>query len=181
MTTENGYQGTHSTAKSPNDETADSGSEGDKMKAIKDGAQDVLDGAKDMARSKLSDSKEGAASGIDEVASALRDVGKGADEGAGSDMLIKLAGSAADGLERLSTGIRNKDAGTMLRDVQSFAREQPAAFFGLTVAAGFLAARFLKASQAPSGTERSGTTGAAPHSGQQHTGKSRQEETWANR
>ena len=34
----------------------------------------------------------------------------------------------------------------MARDVERFAREQPVAFFGLSLAAGFLAARFLKAS-----------------------------------
>jgi hypothetical protein len=32
-----------------------------------------------------------------------------------------------------------------LRDLDDFARNQPVAFFGLALAAGFLAVRFLKA------------------------------------
>jgi len=56
-----------------------------------------------------------------------------------------LADWAADGLERVSSTLRNKDLDGMLRDVQSFARQQPVAFFAAAVAAGFLATRFLKA------------------------------------
>jgi hypothetical protein len=32
----------------------------------------------------------------------------------------------------------------MLRDMESFARTQPVAFFGIALATGFLAARFMK-------------------------------------
>ena len=64
--------------------------------------------------------------------------------GAGEPM-ARLTGSAADGLEHLSATLRNKDVGSMLRDLDNFARNQPVAFFGLALAAGFLAVRFLKA------------------------------------
>ena len=60
-----------------------------------------------------------------------------------------MTGSAADGLERLSNTLRTKDIGGMLRDMESFARTQPVAFFGLSLAAGFLAVRFLKATEEP--------------------------------
>jgi hypothetical protein len=33
----------------------------------------------------------------------------------------------------------------MLRDMDNFARNQPVAFFGIALAAGFVAVRFLKA------------------------------------
>ena len=59
--------------------------------------------------------------------------------------LAQNTGSAADGLERLSSTLRNKDVSAMLRDMDNFARNQPVAFFGLALAAGFLAVRFLKA------------------------------------
>ena len=35
----------------------------------------------------------------------------------------------------------------MLRDVEHFAHAQPVAFFGMALATGFLAVRFMKASQ----------------------------------
>ena len=53
---------------------------------------------------------------------------------------------AADGLERVSTTLRSNDLDGMVRQVQSFARSQPVAFFFAAAAAGFLATRFLKAS-----------------------------------
>jgi len=73
----------------------------------------MFDDAKEVAGSSLGEEKEGAASEIDGVANTLRDVVKGHDDGTGSDLLTRLAGSAADGLERLSSDLRNKDVGTM--------------------------------------------------------------------
>ena len=133
-----------------NKSTVDSGKNGsgssqDSMKAVKEGAAGMLDDAKEAARSKLNAQKDGAASGIDNVAGALRNVARQDGGENRNDALGSLTASAADGLERLSGNLRNKDVGTMLRDVESFARRQPLAFFGLTVAAGFLAVRFLKA------------------------------------
>jgi hypothetical protein len=78
------------------------------------------------------------------VAGALREAAQRRDDG---DGLARLGTSAADGLERLSSALRNKDVGTMLRDVESFARQQPVAFFGLALAAGFLAVRFVKSGE----------------------------------
>jgi hypothetical protein len=42
--------------------------------------------------------------------------------------------------------VREKDVNEMLRDVQQFARRQPALFIGGSFAAGLLAARFLRSS-----------------------------------
>ena len=60
------------------------------------------------------------------------------------DGVARLTSSAADGLERVSGALRNRDVNAMLRDMDRFAREQPVAFFGLAVAAGFLAVRLLR-------------------------------------
>jgi lauroyl/myristoyl acyltransferase len=65
-------------------------------------------------------------------------------DGAG-DSMAQLTSSAADGLDHLSRTLRSKDVGTMLRDMDNFARNQPVAFFGIALAAGFVAVRFLKA------------------------------------
>lgn len=181
MTTETKYEEARSTDSASSDEHAASRNLDDTADALKNTANGMLDDAKEAAVSRLSQEKEGAASGIDHVANALRDVVKRHDEGSGSDLLTNLAGSAADGLERLSSDLRNKDVGTMLRDVQSFARDQPVAFFGLTMAAGFLAGRFLKASESESANESTESDSSARHGAQQTDGNGRQEETWTNR
>ena len=113
--------------------------------AVKERAGAIWDDAKETARSKLDQQKDSAAEGINQVAGALRDAARrqGGD-GAGEPM-ARITGSAADGLERLSDTLRNKDVSAMLRDLDNFARNQPVAFFGLALAAGFLAVRFLKA------------------------------------
>lgn len=112
--------------------------------AAKDRAHAVWDDAKETTRSKLNEQKDVAAAGLGDVAGALRDA---ADRRGPDDGLARLTGSAAEGLDRLSQSLRNKDVGTMVRDVESFARQQPVAFFGLALAAGFLAVRFLKAGE----------------------------------
>ena len=112
--------------------------------AAKERAHAVWDDAKETTRSKLNEQKDAAAQGIGDVAGALREAAQRRDDG---DGLGRLGASAADGLERLSGALRNKDVGTMLRDVESFARQQPVAFFGLALAAGFLAVRFVKSGE----------------------------------
>jgi hypothetical protein len=110
----------------------------------KERAYAAWDDAKETTRSKLNEQKDAAAQGIGNVAGALREAAQRRDDG---DGLGRLGASAADGLERLSGALRNKDVGTMLRDVESFARQQPVAFFGLALAAGFLAVRFVKSGE----------------------------------
>ncbi len=100
--------------------------------------------AKQAARARLDEQQEAAASGIGDFAGALR---KAAEE-SGGDTTASLARQAADGLERVATTLRRKDVDDLLRDVQQFAREQPALFLGISVAAGFLAVRFLKSGAA---------------------------------
>lgn len=118
----------------------------DAAQAVKDRAGAMYDDAKETARSRLNEQKDVAAESLGDMAGALRDAGKRRDESAGHDVFSDLTDSAASGLDRLSGALRNKDVGSMLRDMESFARNQPIAFFGLALAAGFLAVRFLKAS-----------------------------------
>ena len=107
-------------------------------------AASLLDEAKDSAQATLNEKKDVAADQLHDVAGALRDAA--AQRGSGDDPLLGLTASAADGLDRLSGALRNKDVGMMMRDMESFARAQPVAFFGLALATGFLAVRFMKAS-----------------------------------
>jgi hypothetical protein len=110
--------------------------------AAKDRASDMWSGTKEQARSKLNEQKDVAADRIGSVAESLRESSRRS--GDESDPIARFAGTAADSLERLSSGLRNKDVSDMLRDVDSFARNQPVAFFGLALVAGFIAVRAMR-------------------------------------
>jgi hypothetical protein len=114
--------------------------------AVKERAGAIWDDAREAARARLSEQKDEAADGLGAVAGALRDAAQRQGDDSSARPIARLTGSAADSLERLSGTLRSKDVGSIVRDVENFARNQPVAFFGLALAAGFLAARFLKAS-----------------------------------
>jgi hypothetical protein len=116
--------------------------------AAKDQAGAVWNDTKETARSIIGEQKHAAASGIGDFASALRRAAREMD-GSGQSTVCRLANSAADGLEQVSGTLRDRDVNALVRDVESFARRQPVAFFGAALAAGFLAMRFLKSSQEP--------------------------------
>jgi len=113
--------------------------------AAKDQANEMWKGTKDTAKSALGEQQKAAASGIGDFAGALRKAAREMDGGRDAPM-SRMIESAADGLERLSSSLRERDLNGMMRDVESFARRQPVAFFGAAVFAGFLAVRFLKSS-----------------------------------
>jgi hypothetical protein len=100
---------------------------------------------KQTARSVVGEKQQAAASGLGDFATVLRKAAREMD-GSGKSTVCQLAQSAADGLERFSGTLRERDMNALMRDVESFARRQPVAFIGAAVAVGFLAARFLKAS-----------------------------------
>jgi hypothetical protein len=115
----------------------------DAAQATKEQARAVVSDATDAVRSSLTQQKDGAASSLGSFAGALRKAARETDgEGQG---VGRMAEWAADGLERVSSTLRSKDLDGMVREVGSFARSQPVAFFFAAAAAGFLATRFLKA------------------------------------
>ena len=136
--------------------------EGSHTEPLQDRARDttreLTDKAKDSARSMLGEQQRSTAGGLGEFAGALRKAAGEMDHN-GSGQVSRIAHSAADGLERLSRSLREQDFDGLVREAQSFARRQPVVFFGAAVAAGFLAMRFLKASNRP---ERE--TGDSSHS-----------------
>jgi hypothetical protein len=104
---------------------------------------------KETARSILGEQQKVAASGLGDFAGALRKVAREMGDGRQAPM-SRMVESAADGLERFSGSLREKDLNGLMRDVEGFARRQPVAFFGAALAAGFFAMRFLKASDSGS-------------------------------
>ena len=111
-------------------------------------AQAMWNDTRESVRSALSERQHSTASDIRQFAGALRDAARHIEHG-GS--MARMAEHAADGLERLSGKLGSKDLNGLVRDVESFARSQPAVFLGMAVAAGFLTARFLKSSSRYSG------------------------------
>jgi hypothetical protein len=114
--------------------------------------QNVAQSAKDA----LAQQKDGAASSLGNLAGTLRKAARDSDAGDGS--AARMADWAADGLERVSATLRSNDLNGAMRQVESFARGQPVAFFFAAAAAGFLATRFLKAgTETPAKTDVSST------------------------
>lgn len=98
--------------------------------------------ATDAVKSSVAEQKDNAAGSLGNLAGALR---KAAHESGGDAPATQAVEWAAEGLERISTTLRSNDLDGIVRQVQSFARSQPVAFFFAAAAAGFLATRFLKA------------------------------------
>lgn len=109
----------------------------------------IMNDAKEVARSKLTEQQQAAAGSLGDFAGALR---KSAEQMQGQHQsAARLAQTAASSLEQISGALKNRDLDGMLRDAESFARRQPVAFFGAALVAGFLAVRFLKSSNPGSG------------------------------
>jgi hypothetical protein len=106
-------------------------------------AQAMWSDTRESVRSVVSEKQHATASEIRQFAGALRDAARHIEHGG---PMARMAEQAAEGLERLSGKLGSKDLDGLVHDVESFARSQPAVFLGMAVAAGFLAARFLKSS-----------------------------------
>jgi hypothetical protein len=105
----------------------------------------AMQAAKDAAKQTAQAQKDAAASNLGEMAGALRGAAGKMNEG-NQQMLGSIAERAAGGLEQISARLRSQDIDGLIREAESFARSQPLAFFGASLAAGFLAMRFLKSS-----------------------------------
>ena len=139
--------------------------------SVKDTAKGFYDQAKttagqayglatDKAATTLDEKKTELASGLTSVADTIRQVGdtlRQTDEQTGiTDTAAKYSNSLAQQVEQLSGYFEHKDMRDMVRDVETFARRNPAVFIGGAFVLGILAARFLKSSSPSSPKHRSG-------------------------
>lgn len=120
------------------------------------------DSAKEQVQSLLGEQQHAAASGLGDFAQALRKVAREMGDGSSArpSQTSRLVEGAAERLERFSGSLKEKDLDGIVRDVESFARRQPVAFFGAAVAAGFLAMRFLKSTSQPTPAQSSAQSSA---------------------
>lgn len=124
----------------------------DPAREVKDQAGEAWRGAKEIARARIGETQQEAARGLGDLAGALRHAAREVDDGRHATT-AHLTRTAADALESASARLRNTEPAEIMREVETFARSQPLAFFGAAVAVGFLAVRFLKSSEEPAHAE----------------------------
>ena len=150
--------------------TGNESSESSVTDTVKSTARGIIDQAKDTAgqaygvatekaATKIEEQKATLATGLTSVADSLKQVGgslREADDQSGiTELTAKYGESLANQIEQISGYFERKDVREMVRDVESFARRNPALFIGGAFTLGLLAARFLKSS----GAQQSGNTG----------------------
>jgi hypothetical protein len=111
-------------------------------------AQDKLSGAVEPLKNRMREiAEQQKDAGADQISSIAEAVHGAAHEFEGKlPAAADYIHSAADRLERASSNIRNRGVDDLLNACGSFARREPAAFFGGAMIAGFAISRFLKSS-----------------------------------
>jgi hypothetical protein len=119
--------------------------------------REALDEAAGEAKAAAESEQTRTAERIDHVARATQ---RAAEELEGrEDWLADAVGSAASELEGIARGVRNKNVGDLIGDLEVFGRRYPTALFGVAAAIGFGAVRFARSS-----TQRHGDRPLPNHS-----------------
>jgi hypothetical protein len=105
--------------------------------------RDFLHSARGQATDYVGRRKEDMAQSVADVATSLRDTGATFED---RPHIKAFVDSAADGLEQFADSIRDRSFGELYDDVEVIMRRRPATVAAASLAAGFLFARFLKAS-----------------------------------
>ncbi len=158
-----------STAKSSDQSTSDKGLQNLTQGIAKDASElggglknlagSVAEEAKHVVENQLASQKGRVVDGLGGVAQALRQVSGAAQkpEHELSPAMLPYIEKAADQVDKVSAYFDKKSLGEVARDVEDFARREPAMFLGGEFVLGLLGGRFLKASPRPanSGSSRS--------------------------
>ncbi len=106
--------------------------------------------AKEKASSALDERKTDLASGLGNIADGIRQVGSNLRDSDEKNDFVEITAkygeSLAGQIEKFSNYLDRKDVRELVRDVEDYARRNPAVFVGAAFGLGFLAARFLKTS-----------------------------------
>jgi hypothetical protein len=105
--------------------------------------RDFLNSARGQATDYVGRRKDDIAQSVTDVASSLRETGATFED---RPHIKAFVDSAADGLEQFAESIREKSFGDIYDDIETVMRRRPATAAAASLAAGFLFARFLKAS-----------------------------------
>jgi hypothetical protein len=112
---------------------------------------------RDTTYRRLDDQKVRASETLGSLAGAVRGMSQPLREG-GQSGIADYITRAADGIERWADNLGRQDLDQAVREVQHFARRQPALFLGIAFGTGVMIARFLKSSDAESEYGSSRTT-----------------------
>src|SRR5215213_1661541 len=121
-------------------------------------AQKIGASAANRLHSEVDARKGTAATEAKLVSSAMQRAAGELDEGA-PQWIRSAFQQGADQIQRFAQTLEQRDSREILREVQSFARERPGIFLGACAAAGFAAARLLKAGAEQESREQFGQTG----------------------
>lgn len=97
----------------------------------------------EQATNQVTSQKDRAVTSLGSVAGALRQAGQHLRDNEQAPV-AQYADKAADRVEQFAQQLGSKDVQELVRDVENYARRQPAFFLGGAFALGLLAARFLK-------------------------------------
>jgi hypothetical protein len=134
--------------------------------------RDFLENAREQATSYVDRRKDDVAQSVTEFASSLRESTRSFED---RPNIRAFVDGAAEGLDQLADSIRARSFAEIFNDVEDVVRRRPTAVAAVTLTAGFLVARFIKASaeglRHEQMAQRGGRGGAGPRAGaQQGTG-----------
>ena len=110
--------------------------------AIQQG-RNFLDSARDQATGYVDRRKDDVAQSVTDFAASLREATSTFDD---RPNIRAVVDSAAEGLDQLAGSIRERSFAEIFNEVEEVVRQRPAAVAAVTVAIGFLTARFIKSS-----------------------------------
>jgi uncharacterized protein YjbJ (UPF0337 family) len=119
------------------------GDVGEMAGAAMDQGRQILDSAREQATGFVDQRKNDLAQSVVNLANSLRESGSAFED---RQQIKTLVDSAAGGLESLAENIRGRDLADILDNVEGLVRRRPGVAAVATMAAGFLVARFVKAS-----------------------------------
>ena len=141
-----------------------SGSGAGKMENAKQQAKAMASQAAEQGKTVVNQQKDTVAEQVDSVSGAIRGAAENLEQ-EGQPQTSHYVSMLADQIETLGRQLRNKDAGTLLRDAENLSRRAPFAFFAGALAVGFLASRFLKSSAERSYSEYGDSYGGSGRQG----------------
>lgn len=140
---------------------------------LKDQASTLLDATKGIAskageqlQSSVQSQKAAGADYLGNVAQSMRRAAREFESEV--PMAASYILQAAAQVETVSSAVKDRDIGELIRNTQDFARRQPTAFLGLAVLAGFGVVRFLKSSGGSSGSDERGSSFSPSSSASTH-------------
>jgi hypothetical protein len=116
----------------------------------------IFDSAREQATGYVDQRKDHLAQSVADLANTLRESGGGFDQ----PSIRAIVESAAGGLEQLAENMRARSFGDIVDNVETLVRRRPAVAAIATMTAGFLLARFVKAST--EGQRGTGQPGSRP-------------------